>query len=288
MNTILLTLLLAGAQAAAAQEPPRAAQESTAEEYVVGPQDVIALIVFNDESLSRPALSVDSEGTVDCPLIGRVKVSGLTTRQIEEDLRRRLGLKRDAQGRVVGGYLNSPNISVVVKEFRSQRVYVTGAVKSPGFVELQGDPTLTRALAEAGYPTSESGSYVLITHAIGGQPPTGSPAAARPEDQLRVAREEIDTGRASRIRLRAGDFVFVPTADKFFVTGEVKSMGQYVLNGELNVLQALAMAGGVTDRANKGKIKIERIVNGEKVEIAAKESTIVQAGDTIKVPKRFW
>lgn len=287
MTTIVLTLLLAGAQAAAAQDPPRAAQSAAAEEYVVGPQDVIALVIFNDESLSRPALSVDAEGTVDVPLIGRVKVSGLTTRQIEEDLRRRLGLKRDAQGKVIGGYLNSPNLTVTVKDYRSQRVYVTGAVKSPGFVELQGDPTLTRALAEAGYPTSESGSYVLITHAIGAQPSAG-PSTRKPEEQLRVAREEIDTGRASRVRLRAGDFIFVPTADKFFVTGEVKSMGQYVLNGELNVLQALAMAGGVTDRANKGKIKIERIVNGKKVEIDAKESTIVQAGDTIKVPRRFW
>ena len=103
-----------------------------------------------------------------------------------------------------------------------------------------------------------------------------------------MAREDIDNGRASRIRLRAGDFIFVPTADKFFITGEVKSTGQYVLSGELNVLQALAMAGGVTDRANRGNIKIERVVDGKKVEIKAKESTLVQAGDTIKVPKRFW
>jgi polysaccharide export outer membrane protein len=103
-----------------------------------------------------------------------------------------------------------------------------------------------------------------------------------------VPKEEIDNGRASRIRLRAGDFIFVPTADKFFITGEVKSTGQYVLNGELNVLQALAMAGGVTDRANKGNIKIERVVNGRKVEIKVKESTLVEAGDTIKVAKRFW
>ncbi len=286
MKTILLTTLLLASAQAPAQEPPRAASTSTAEEYVVGPQDVITLVVFNDDSLSRPSLTVDAEGTIDAPLVGRVKVSGSTIRQIEEDLRRRLGLRRDAQGKVIGGYLNTPNLTVSVKEYRSQRVYVTGAVKAPGFVELQGDPTLTRALAEAGYPTSESGSYVLITHAIGTQP--ASPGSAKPEEQVRVPREEIDTGRASRVRLRAGDFVFVPTADKFFVTGEVKSMGQYVLNGELNVLQALAMAGGVTDRGNKSKIKIERIVNGRKVEIDAKESTIVQAGDTIKVPRRFW
>jgi polysaccharide export outer membrane protein len=249
---------------------------------------VLTLIIFNDDTLSRPALSVDSEGTIDMPLINRVRVAGLTTRQIEDELRRLLGVRTDEQGRL-RGFLKNPNISVTVKEFRSQRVYVTGAVRVPGFVELQGDPTLTRALSEAGYPTSESGSYVLITHSVDGHSPTGAaPVGVRPEDQIRVPREEIDNGRASRIRLRAGDFIFVPAADKFFITGEVKSTGQYVLSGELNVLQALAMAGGVTDRANKGNIKIERVVDGRKVEIKVKESTLVEAGDTIKVAKRFW
>jgi polysaccharide biosynthesis/export protein len=305
MTSMLLTLLLLAGQVAAAsagqlpaQTVPRPADPSkavprqtdpaAAEEYVVGPQDVLTLTIFNDDTLSRPALIVDNEGTIDVPYINRVKVAGMTTRQIEEELRRLLGVRTDAQGRL-RGFLKNPNISVTVKVFRSQRVYVTGAVRIPGFVELQGDPTLTRALSEAGYPTVESGSYVLITHPTEGQSPTSAaPVGVRPEDQIRVSREEIDTGRASRIRLRAGDFIFVPTADKFFITGEVKSTGQYVLNGELNVLQALAMAGGVTDRANKGNIKIERVVDGRKVEIKARESTLVEAGDTIKVAKRFW
>ena len=311
MTSLLLTLLLLAGQAAApaavnpsppaaagqsktdpqadpSRTAPRPAAQPASDEYVVGPQDVLTLTIFNDDTLSRPSLIVDSQGTIDMPLINRVKVAGLTTRQIEEELRRLLGVRTDEQGRL-RGFLKNPNISVTVKEFRSQRVYVTGAVRIPGFVELQGDPTLTRALSEAGYPTVESGSYVLITHSVDGQSPTGAaPVGVRPEDQIRVPKEEIDNGRASRIRLRAGDFVFVPTADKFFITGEVKSTGQYVLNGELNVLQALAMAGGVTDRANKGNIKIERVVDGKKVEIKAKESTLVEPGDTIKVPKRFW
>jgi polysaccharide export outer membrane protein len=288
MTSIVLTLLLLAGQTPAVQTVPPAADAVVVDEYVVGPLDVLTLTVFNDDTLSRPALIVDKEGTIDVPYISRVKVTGMTTRQIEEELRRLLGVRTDEKGRV-RGFLKNPNISVTVKEFRSQRVYVTGAVRIPGFVELQGDPTLTRALSEAGYPTVESGSYVLITHPLEGQAPTNAPPAdIRPEDQIRVAREDIDNGRASRIRLRAGDFIFVPTADKFFITGEVKSTGQYVLNGELNVLQALAMAGGVTDRANRGNIKIERVVNGKKVEIKAKESTLVQAGDTIKVAKRFW
>ncbi len=159
MTTLLMLLLFWGqgqAPAGRADAPPAAAP-AEADDYVVGPQDVLSLTVFNDDSLSRPALVVDSDGTIDCPYVGRQAVSGLTTRQIEELLRKALGLRRDAQGKVIGGYLTNPNINIAVKEFRSQRVNVMGAVRTPGYVELQGDPTLTRALTQAGYPTPESG-----------------------------------------------------------------------------------------------------------------------------------
>jgi polysaccharide export outer membrane protein len=295
MTIILLALWLAAAQSPAPSQPSRpvrpAAPESAAalpnEEYVVGPQDVIALTIFNDEAQSRPALLVDIDGTIDCPYVGRVKVTGLTPRQIEDKLRQALGVHTNAQG-VRRGYLVNPNINVVVKEFRSQRVSVNGAVRNPGEVELKGDPTLTRALSEAGYPTPESGSYVVITHAPANPPPGGGVSPVRPEDQIRVSREDIDNGRASRIRLRAGDSIRVPPADKFYIFGEVKNTGMWVLSGELNVLQALAMAGGLTDRANKNNIQIQRMVDGRKVEIKARESTMVVAGDTIVVKRRIF
>jgi polysaccharide biosynthesis/export protein len=288
MSIILLTLLLAWGQAPSAGQRPRAAQAPGSpaailnDEYVVGPQDVIALTIFNDESQSRPALVVDSDGTIDCPYIGRVNVTGLTPRQIEDKLRQALGVYVDARG-VTRGYLVNPNINVAVKEFRSQRVSVNGAVRNPGEVELKGDPTLTRALSEAGYPTPESGSYIVITHA-----PTDPSQRIRPEDQIRVSREDIDNGRASRIRLRPGDSIRVPSGDKFYIFGEVRNTGMWALSGDLNVLQALAIAGGLTDRANKNNIRIQRVVDGRKVEIKARESTPVMAGDTIVVKRRIF
>ena len=252
------------------------------EEYLIGPQDVLTLTVFNDESLSRPALVVDAQGTIDIPLIGRQRVAGMSPRQVEEDLRTRLGLRRDAQGRVVGGYLNTPNLSVVVKEYRSQRVNVTGAVRNPGAVELQGDPTLARALSAAGYPTSESGSYVVIT-----RDGTSQTGPVRPQDQQRIEREDIDMGRASRVRLRPGDTIFVPVAARFFISGEVKNPGFYVISGQMTVLQALGLAGGATDRAAKNRMKVTREVNGARVEIGIKERDLVLPGDIIVVPKRY-
>ena len=286
MKTMLLALLLVGAPGVAAQNAPATPPAPAAsDEYVVGPQDVLALTVFNDDSMSRPALIVGNDGTIDCPLIGRVKVAGRTARQIEEDLRQRLGPRRDAQGKVVGGIFVNPTLNVTVKEFRSQRVMVQGSVRTPGEVDLQGDPTLTRALAAAGYPTPESGSYVVITHAAGQAGPSDR---LRPEDQIRVPRSEIENGRASRFRLRAGDTVFVPTADKFFIGGEVRSPGFYVMPGDLTVMKALGVAGGATDRANKNKIRIQRVVDGRQVEIKAGESTLVMPGDTIYVHRRIF
>ena len=305
MKTLLLLLLLLTgpmASACAAQPapglpsaqapPPRQAVQPPPmpvppeaplnDEYLIGPQDVLTLTIFNDDSLSRPSLIVDAQGTIDVPLIGRQKVGGMSPRQVEDDLRIRLGLRRDEQGRVVGGYLNTPNLSVIVKEYRSQRVNVTGAVKNPGAVELEGDPTLARALSAAGYPTNESGSYVLITRE--GASRTGP---VRAEDQQRIQREDIDLGRASRIRLRPGDTVFVPTADKFFISGEVKNPGFYVITGQMTVLQALGLAGGATDRAAKNRIKVTREVNGKKVEMDIKERDLVLPGDVIVVPKRY-
>jgi polysaccharide biosynthesis/export protein len=284
MSTLLLMLLLMmGGQAPAARGTAPPQSPAPADDYLVGPQDVLNLTVFNDDTLSRPALVVDTDGTIDCPYVGRQKVSGMTTRQIEEMLRRLLGLRRDDQGKVIGGYLTNPNINISVKDFRSQRVNVMGAVRNPGYVELQGDPTLTRALSQAGYPTPESGSYVQITHEEA--PHAGATAEAAQE---RVPRQEIENGRASRIRLRPGDSVFVPPADKFFISGEVKTVGQLVLSQDTTVQQAIIMAGGVTDRANKNRVRIRRVVDGKTLDIKAKDSTIVLPGDTIIVGRRIF
>jgi polysaccharide export outer membrane protein len=82
--------------------------------------------------------------------------------------------------------------------------------------------------------------------------------------------------------------VFVPPADRFFVSGEVRTVGQLVLSQETTVQQAIIMAGGVTDRANKNRVRIRRVVDGRIVDIKAKDSTIVLPGDTITVGRRIF
>lgn len=283
MKTMLIAVLSLWALAPATQDPapaPAPALPAASGEYVIGPKDVISVTIFNEESMSRPSLTVDAEGTIDMPNIGRVVVGGLTARQVEDVLVTRYS----------GAYLINPSISVIVKEFRNMIVFVQGAVKTAGAVELRGNPTLLAALTEAGSFATDAGSYIIITPAPTGERASGPtlPDARNVTNQTRVSREDVDRGLANHVRLRAGDTVFVPKADKFFISGQVRTPGEYVLSEGLNVLQALALAGGATDRAARNRIKIKRLVNGMMTEVKVTEVDLVQPGDTIIVPTRFW
>jgi polysaccharide export outer membrane protein len=89
--------------------------------------------------------------------------------------------------------------------------------------------------------------------------------------------------------LQDGDTIFVPRAETIYVFGQVKNPGAYPLKSmDTTVLQALSLAGGVTDRGSTNRIKIVRIVDGKKVELSAKLGDPVKPGDTIIVRERFF
>jgi polysaccharide export outer membrane protein len=91
------------------------------------------------------------------------------------------------------------------------------------------------------------------------------------------------------MRLHDGDTIFVPRAESVYVFGQVKNPGAYSLQQKnTSVLQALSLAGGVTDRGSTSRIRIVRIVNGEKKDLKAKIGDIVKPGDTVIVAERFF
>ena len=90
------------------------------------------------------------------------------------------------------------------------------------------------------------------------------------------------------IELHDGDTIFVPRAESVYVFGQVKNPGAYPIQKDTTVLQALSLAGGVTPQGAMNRTKILRIVNGEKRELKVKVTDIVQPGDTIMVPERFF
>jgi len=279
MIVILLLLLAGQAPAAAPSASAPDGVQKPSNDYIVGPQDVLKVTVFGVPELTRD-VTVDTDGTFDFPLVGRIKASGLTVRAVETELKSRLS----------NGYLVNPTINVDVGAYRSQTVYILGEVREPGRKMLAGNASIMSALAEAGF-TTNAGSYVIVSHRPAGASTVEGPVlpADNTAGQLRVSRKDLEMGRAMNIRLQDGDTIFVPKAETFFISGFVRSPGSYPIDGDLNVLQALALAGGATEQAAQNRITIDRVVDGQLTHVKIKGLTDpVKPGDTIIVPRRFF
>ena len=284
LRAVALFLLLAlfppaptaARQAGARTDPSRA-------EYVVGAQDVLTITVWDSPEISGK-FTVEADGSFTFPLIGRVKAGGLTLRQFEAELKKQLA----------DGYFKNPQVSVAVETYRSQRIFIVGEVRSPGTYQLTGDMTLIEAIARAGSITPAAAPEAIIVHAPAGSagdgPTLPESKAREAPGTKRVNLRDLQSGALSQnIALRDGDTIFVPRAESIYVFGQVKAPGAYALqSAETSVLQALSLAGGVSDRGATNRIKILRVVNGEKVELKVKLTDLVQPGDTIVVPEKYF
>jgi len=250
-------------------------------DYVVGPQDVLAITVWDQPDLNNK-FTVEADGSFTFPMIGRVQAGGLTLRQVEAELRKRLA----------DGYFKNPQLTVAVDTYRSQRVFIIGEVRTPGTYVLTGNMSLVEALSRAGSTTAAASHEAVIVRAAEGKAGDGPtlPDQAEAGEVVRVQLKDLQSGDLSNnIPLRDGDTIVVPRAEMVYVFGQVKNPGAYPLQAqETTVMQALALAGGVTDRGSTGRIKISRLVDGEKKELKVKLSDLVLPGDTIIVPERFF
>jgi polysaccharide export outer membrane protein len=246
-------------------------------DYVIGAQDVLTVTVFDQPDLGGK-YAVELDGSFTFPLIGRVKAGGLTIRDFETQLKTRLS----------DGFFKNPQVTVSIEQYRSQRVFVTGEVRNPGSYALTGDITLIEVLAKAGSTTPNASDEVLVVH--GG---TGADQAARPGDgreSLRINLKDLQSGAAAtqNVTLRDGDTVFVARAELTYVLGQVKNPGSYPIRSDTTVLQALSLAGGVTPTGAMNRTRVIRASASGTTEIKAKLTDIVQPGDTIMVPERFF
>jgi polysaccharide export outer membrane protein len=250
--------------------------------YVVGPNDVLAVTVFNQPQLTGKYV-VEADGMFTFPLLGRVSVGGLTLRAVEDHLRERLAK----------GYLKDPQVSVVIEKYRSQHVYVMGEVRQPGAFELSGPITLVEALARAASTTDRAGNEALIVRSSNGAVPDAatveSASGSTDAPVIRVNLQSLQTGTLSQnVALWPGDTVFVPRAEPVVVSGHVKTPGEYFLRRSMTVRQVIALAGGVTERGSTRRIQILRLQDGVEKTISADLKDQVQPGDTIVVRERLF
>jgi len=277
-------LLLMAAVAASAQMPPSASTapvSPTITDYVVGPQDILTITSYDQADLSGK-FSVEADGTFTYPLVGRVRAGGLTLRQVEAQLKKQL---KD------GGFFNNPQITVAVEQYKSQKIFIVGEVRSPGSYPLSGDMTLVEALARGGSTLPSASGEAVIVHPS--RRNTSGPVLPNQDEAANVVRvnlRDLENGVFSQnATLRDGDTIFVPRAESVYVFGQVKNPGAYALQQRnTTVLQALSLAGGVTDRGSTSRIRIVRISGGQKKEFKVKLGDPVQPGDTIIIAERFF
>ena len=159
--------------------------------YKIGPLDVLDITVFKVPDLSR-SVQVADNGTVNLPLVGEVRTSGKTAREVERDLTGLLGAR----------YLNSPQVSVFVKEYNSQRVTLEGAVKKPGVYPLRGKTTLLQFIAIAeGIDRDLAASSVIVFRQSG----AGRSAA-------RFDLEDIRAGKSQDPDIQSSDVIVVESS----------------------------------------------------------------------------
>ena len=146
-----MSILVLFALCAAAQQPNEAVKKLDSG-YVLGPDDQIVIHALDSPEISEKPFLIGMNGNITLPLIGRVQAGGLTVEEFETELN--TGLKK---------YMQDPQVSVTVAEFRSQPVSVFGAVTKPGVIQLRGRKTLYEVLSMAGGPNDAAGSTLTVT-----------------------------------------------------------------------------------------------------------------------------
>jgi polysaccharide export outer membrane protein len=251
-------------------------------EYLLGPRDLLQITVQDMPEFSKIEVRVSEDGSITLPLLQRVMVGGLNKDEVEQKLASLLEEK----------YLNlkKAQVSVFIKEYQSQQVAVIGAVDKPGMYEIIGRQNLMQMLSKAGGITEKAGNEIFVLRE--GKNGVSASIPIDLEDLFLNGNPKLN------IPIQSNDVIMVQP-DKIinvYVFGEVKQPGalQVKMSKKINLLQAIAQAGGLTESASKSgitittkdksgkevktKVNLKDIINGKKPNLLLKE------GDVVYVP----
>jgi len=234
-----------------ARPTPAALQQRVADyDYRVGPGDILSVIVYDHPALTIPAGTereadetgnrIRPDGTMFYPYVGRVQVAGMTLEEVRQLLTRRLS-----------SVITDPQVEVGMAAFRSQKVYVSGAVEQPGTLPLTIEPlTVLDAISQVG-GARENADWHHVQLNRNGR-----------EEQLSLYALMREGDMTQNRLLRGGDLLYVPTSENqtVVVLGQVLRPGAIPLGNErVTLTDALARAGGVNEsRAEPSGIFVVR------------------------------
>ncbi len=260
-----------------AQEQPGYFQE-----YAVGPKDLLEVRVFDLPELNQ-TVRVSEDGSITLPLLGNVKVEGMTKDAVEATLKRLLEEK----------WLRNAQVSVFIKEYQSKQVAVMGAVETPGMYELVGRLNLLQVISQAGGFTENASNEIFVLRE--GDNGMTATLAIDLEDLMLNGNQKLN------IPLQAGDIinVSVDTVIQVYVFGAVRNPGALDVRRSkgITLLQAIAQAGGIAEGGSKSgvtikrrlkdgqeikmKVNIKDIIKGKKADVELEEGDVVFVSESI-------
>jgi len=248
-------------------------------EYRLGPGDVFSFLVRGRDDISREEIIVSPDGEVALPRVGIINVRGRTLKELTDDFTKALT-----------AYYDDPEVTLVMKAYNNNRVFVLGRVANPGSVSFQGKGTLLEALSLAGgLPADQAKSFLSRCMIVRGN-----------EMVMWIdLKELLERGNmALNARLQNGDVIFIPQSEDqlAYILGEVKAPGVLALRSEMTLLDAVMSSGGPTKSANltdvflvrssEGKGAIERInLNAIVSKADFRKNYALRDGDIVYIPE---
>jgi len=251
-----------------------ASRKTSTQDYKIGPEDLLEISVFEVENLSTK-VRVSAQGNISLPLLGVLRVKGLTANELEKEIKDLLAEK----------YLQDPHVSVFIKEYRSQRVSLIGMVEKPGVYEVSGPKTVLDMLALSGGLKEDAGQLLFLlrpplldqdVHQEKKESPDQYPQTFIIDLDEMLIKGDITLN----VPIVHGDVINVPPSGKVFVGGEVFKPGSFPLKGKkLTLTQAVVLAEGVRPQGNGAEAKIFRYTGiGNEKEIITVDIYAIQKG----------
>lgn len=246
-------------------------------DYTLASGDAIRVLVFQNPDLTLDT-RVNESGTITYPLIGSVKVGGMPIAQAESAI---------AAALKAGGFVQQPQVNIVLVQVRGNQVSVLGEVNRPGRFPLESfNVKLSDMLANAGGinsnigPTGGGGDKVIVVGTRNG-------TAFRKEIDVRSV--FVNNNPQDDIELAAGDVIYVPSAPQYYIYGEAQRPGSFRIKRNMSIQQAVAEAGGPTVRGTERGMKVyRRSADGELQTISTKPTDMVQPDDVIFVTESLF
>ena len=250
--------------------------------YRLGPGDEFSLLVRGREDVSVPQVTVSPDGLVSLPRIGLIKIQGMSLPEATGYVRKALEQ-----------YYIEPEVTLLVRNFKNNKVLMLGQVANPGMIHIPASATLLEGIALAGG---------VVKDTQGNSPPINRCIIGRGTDKVIWIdlRDLIERGNlALNVRLQNGDVVLIPQgqASLAYVLGEVRNQGTLLLRSPMSVLDALTQSGGLTRDADPSRIYLVRSEHNtgvvEQINLETlveradfRKNYILREGDLVFVPQR--